>query len=871
MKKFSKVLTILLAITMLLTSARSVHADPTDPPTPGVDTVYKPKEGESITFKKFLITEIGQVVPDLTFTYKIEAGQSQAAVAPQNLTAEKWYLEGNPSTKFDTEEGAKAARKSLDDITEVQVEGVTKYAFNGTNYDTYDDAQDALAAYNVLGYNEPTIGTPGKFEVKAGIDPNKVTVSTAVFTDLDPDANNKLFLVAPADEGLILEDEEVYSKRPVTVDFSGVYFTEPGVYRYILTEQLIDGVDGISYDTQRKVGTEERVRVIDVYVVDDETSTATSPKLAIAGTVMHEVKTTVNTTYEMGSKDERATIATAWKLPENLPTTPRDYNTFVSNPYTDKKIALQALSTLREKVHDDIVSENAKIANLELTYETAKSEYEAQAATAGITALKDAYDTAVLNREAAEQQKDSLLAQLKQTTIPSEITRIRGLIDDLDAADTEEGSIAYLQKLENAAKLAYDTAVADLKTYEDAMDSALDALNAQKKLVNDLQTLYYSLSDDCIVEVAWELSDKSDNYVNEVEPVYDLQFHKKVTGNQGSRDKYFKYSLTIEDVKPNALYTYDGTYTEAPSKTPATIYDAKTMKLANSYDADPDFMTYADTAEGKEFDYLDPTEFVWVDATDTDLTYEYDSANSEWVRMKTGYVEDANGTWYQLYAGTYTETAPDSSTQSDYYDFTNGTIYKYSEARIEDATWTGDEPPTTATYTGMAGKQLKADSTGKITHDFYLKHDEFIRVYDLKKNSTYTVTEVNEDYMVEYEYTDKKAYPTGSERTIVAYSDAITELETAIDAETDPVKKAELETKKANLDATRRLLLDKIHNDQLVDGTLDSNKFVGYTNRRDGIIPTGVMAAAGTGALIVGAGIIGMLVMGRKKEEEDEE
>ena len=64
-----------------------------------------------------------------------------------------------------------------------------------------------------------------------------------------------------------------YAKKTATVDFSGVNFSEPGVYRYKITENA-SGEKGITDDTT--------ARFLDVYVQSDDTG-----KLTISGYVFH--------------------------------------------------------------------------------------------------------------------------------------------------------------------------------------------------------------------------------------------------------------------------------------------------------------------------------------------------------------------------------------------------------------------------------------------------------------------------------------------------------------------------------------------------------------------------------------------------------
>ena len=66
--------------------------------------------------------------------------------------------------------------------------------------------------------------------------------------------------------------------------------------------------------------------------------------------------------------------------------------------------------------------------------------------------------------------------------------------------------------------------------------------------------------------------DKSSGFVNEITS-HEIEFGKEVTGNQGSKDKYFKYTLTISNAQANTTYEVDLTNAEAaPVKTDATKY-----------------------------------------------------------------------------------------------------------------------------------------------------------------------------------------------------------------------------------------------------------------------------------------------------------
>lgn len=93
-------------------------------------------------------------------------------------------------------------------------------------------------------------------KVNAGIDANLVEVSKAKFA---PDMETSD--TAPEGSGLSLAEGEVYAAAEVTVDFSKVQFTEPGLYRYEIRESATD-VPGVTADSS--------VYYIDIAVVTDD-------------------------------------------------------------------------------------------------------------------------------------------------------------------------------------------------------------------------------------------------------------------------------------------------------------------------------------------------------------------------------------------------------------------------------------------------------------------------------------------------------------------------------------------------------------------------------------------------------------------------
>ena len=101
-----------------------------------------------------------------------------------------------------------------------------------------------------------------------------------------------------SDSCVTLDSGEKAAIKTMTVDFSGVTFAEPGIYRWIITETSA-GQQGITYDTQ--AGTPgQKTRVLDVYVTDSGSG------LAVSSYVLHENVGDVAASADYGSGDVNA-------------------------------------------------------------------------------------------------------------------------------------------------------------------------------------------------------------------------------------------------------------------------------------------------------------------------------------------------------------------------------------------------------------------------------------------------------------------------------------------------------------------------------------------------------------------------------------
>ena len=121
-------------------------------------------------------------------------------------------------------------------------------------------------------------------QVFAGNDANRVTgvptIGTAV-TNNDAKYDTAQELVSTGiqvttgtKDPVTLAAGQSYAKHDVSVDFTGVTFKEPGIYRYEITETA-DATGTITNDT-------DTTRIMDVYVIDDE------GVLKVQGYVLHK-------------------------------------------------------------------------------------------------------------------------------------------------------------------------------------------------------------------------------------------------------------------------------------------------------------------------------------------------------------------------------------------------------------------------------------------------------------------------------------------------------------------------------------------------------------------------------------------------------
>ena len=132
----------------------------------------------------------------------------------------------------------------------------------------------------------------GKMEI---LSPGTATGVTGTPTIADVTFTAGGAAVSSAD-GVTLTATRMAAVATATVDFSGVSFSEPGIYRYLIKETSA-GQQGVTYDTQLadKTNGVAKQRTLDVYVTDDNGS------LVVSSYVIHELVNDIGVGEDAGS------------------------------------------------------------------------------------------------------------------------------------------------------------------------------------------------------------------------------------------------------------------------------------------------------------------------------------------------------------------------------------------------------------------------------------------------------------------------------------------------------------------------------------------------------------------------------------------
>lgn len=182
---------------------------------------------------------------------------------------------------------------------------------------------------------------------------------------------------------------------------------------------------------------------------------------------------------------------------------------------------------------------------------------------------------------------------------------------------TEPGIYRYqiaetggMASVANDVKLTEDNGYRTLDVYVCDYEDLYNGLTDAQKLVytapntsnHELYIKGYALYNGIVTGAPEALTPtKSSAFVNAY-PVQKLTFGKSVTGNQGSKDKYFKFTVQLTNPDNLAIpatdtFVVQGNWEKAPEKNLATTYTSAEMKAANNVSS----LTFAQLTAGYSF------------------------------------------------------------------------------------------------------------------------------------------------------------------------------------------------------------------------------------------------------------------------------
>ncbi len=290
-----------------------------------------------------------------------------------------------------------------------------------------------------------------------------------------------------------------------------------------------------------------------------------------------------------------------------------------------------------------IVDKDAAIPNLEFTFETTagtaakKNQPTTELSVlAGTGTIADATVTFAPDSPVDGTNAHSVAADYKTVTLPVQV--------DLTAASYDEPGVYryYITELNGNTKVVYDVdnrlaatagnRVRTLDVYVEDTGAATPTLavtgyvmylgqvtaaptigtNPLNGTAIDSSTEVTITGDGIYVETGTGKGDTDaatkTNYIMNLYKTHDLTFGKEVIGNQGSRDKYFKVTVTCPGLTAGDKFpVYMANAVKEPTANSATTYTADAMKNANNITE----LTSTQLADGYAF-YLQDGNYITI-------------------------------------------------------------------------------------------------------------------------------------------------------------------------------------------------------------------------------------------------------------------
>lgn len=264
-----------------------------------------PVSGTTTTFDKYLVMKKNANVPNATFSYKVSI-PDDGDVATWMEGAEEYKTQDTNNTYLSVRKGIYGKGENGEKVLPT----VTNTVFKAGDQ-TYDEVQKARTNKESKSYTD-----------KADDEVRLSDGTLYGYSEYDGDTPD-----------VVLKKGQKYAKHTATVDLSKITFSEPGVYRYKITENSSEE-KGIRVDGRKKY--------LDVYVESD-----TNGKLSIAGYVLHSSQVMQPKGDSLGSNN------------------PDEKNTGFENEYDTGDLVLEKKVTGNQGFRDQYFKFHIDITNLD--------------------------------------------------------------------------------------------------------------------------------------------------------------------------------------------------------------------------------------------------------------------------------------------------------------------------------------------------------------------------------------------------------------------------------------------------------------------------------------------------------------------------
>ena len=292
----------------------------------------------------------------------------------------------------------------------------------------------------------------GKLAVLAGVDADKITGKTVSFSTADtatneentPEGDTPSFTTSGNTADAPETKDEKYVKKSVQFDFSAVGFTEPGVYRYIITEEN-EAAQGITYGYEDDT-TSNCVRTLDVYVENDTSDPSVDDKLKIAGYVIYNG--TVTSAPLINATEEDITAVPNGAEVEGAAKRPYITNTYSTQDLTFGKVVKGNQASRDKYFKYTVVISGISAENTVLSVDLANADTAVPAAASLNKATNTAYagktnpdaltaDTSAENYTVVKESDDTYTITVEYYLCHGQYITIKGLPEDASYSITE--------------------------------------------------------------------------------------------------------------------------------------------------------------------------------------------------------------------------------------------------------------------------------------------------------------------------------------------------------------------------------------------------------------------------------------------------